>query len=171
MLNLTSSKKDSICRVRETRWTCPANFGNVRRRAVVKFSQMSGKMLEMSGEAQNNSTYSGIPIACTPMDQAVYLTWFIQFIILYSLYKKKSNTYNMRDVSGIYKHLVVCVCFAFHFPAAWGAHFTAAMVMQFILIIELTSKAAKASCHNKFSTMIPGNVKANNFSWILNDHR
>ncbi len=34
------------------------NFGNVWRRAVVKFNQMSGEKLEMSGEAQNNFAYS-----------------------------------------------------------------------------------------------------------------
>ena len=49
------------CRVHEicqSRRTCPANFGNVRRRAVVKFNQMSCKKLEMSSEAQNNFAYS-----------------------------------------------------------------------------------------------------------------
>ena len=35
-----------------------SEFGNVRRRAVVKFNQMSGEKLEMSGSAQYNFTYS-----------------------------------------------------------------------------------------------------------------
>ena len=50
-----------MCRVREirgTRRTCPAEFENVRRRAIVKSNQMSGEKLEMSGEAQNNFAYS-----------------------------------------------------------------------------------------------------------------
>ncbi len=38
--------------IRRSRRTCPANFRNVRRRAVVKFNQMSGERLQMSGEAQ-----------------------------------------------------------------------------------------------------------------------
>ena len=38
--------------IRRSRRTCPANFQNVRRRAVVKFNQMSGERLQMSGEAQ-----------------------------------------------------------------------------------------------------------------------
>ena len=44
--------------IRRTRRTCPAIFENVRRRAVVKFNQMSVEKLEMSGEAQNNFAYS-----------------------------------------------------------------------------------------------------------------
>ena len=47
----------SVVRVHEI---CPANFGNVWRRAVVKFNQMSGEKLEMSSEAQNNFAYSGV---------------------------------------------------------------------------------------------------------------
>ena len=47
-------------RVHEIRRTCPANFGNVRQRAVFKFKQMSGEKLQMSGEAQNNFAYSVI---------------------------------------------------------------------------------------------------------------
>ncbi len=38
--------------IRRSRRTCPANFQNVRRRAVVKFNQMSGERPQMSGEAQ-----------------------------------------------------------------------------------------------------------------------
>ena len=52
--------------IRRTRRTCPANFGNVRRRAVVKSNQMSGEKLEMSGEAQNNFAYSGYVMAVGP---------------------------------------------------------------------------------------------------------
>ncbi len=44
-----------ICR---TRLTCPMNFQNVRRRAAVKFNQMSGKNLQMSSEAQTVFTYT-----------------------------------------------------------------------------------------------------------------
>ncbi len=49
---------DRVREIRRTRQTYPANFGNVRRRAVVKFNQMSGEKLEMSGKAQNNFAYS-----------------------------------------------------------------------------------------------------------------
>ncbi len=38
---------------------CSANFGNVWRRAVIKFNQMSNEKLEMSGEAQKISRYTG----------------------------------------------------------------------------------------------------------------
>ena len=47
-----------VCEIRQTRRTCPAKFGNLRRRAVVEFNQMFGEKLEMSGEAQNNFAYS-----------------------------------------------------------------------------------------------------------------
>ena len=36
----------------------PANFGNVRRRAVVKSNQISSKKLQMSGKAPKNFVYS-----------------------------------------------------------------------------------------------------------------
>ena len=56
-----------VCEIRRTSRTCPAKFGNVRRRAIVKSNQMSGEnlemsseKLEMSGEAQNNFTYSAV---------------------------------------------------------------------------------------------------------------
>ena len=38
--------------IRRSRRTYPANFQNVRRRAVVKFNKMSGERPQMSGEAQ-----------------------------------------------------------------------------------------------------------------------
>ncbi len=50
---LDSGPMPRVRGIRRTRWTCPANFGNVRRRAVVKFNQMSG-------EAQNNFAYSAM---------------------------------------------------------------------------------------------------------------
>ena len=53
-----------VLSIRRTRRTCPANFGNVRRRAVVKFNQMSGKKLEMSGQAQNKFAYSAMSECC-----------------------------------------------------------------------------------------------------------
>ena len=46
-----------VCEICRTRRTCPVNFGNVRQGAVVKFNQMSGKKLEMPGEAQYNFAY------------------------------------------------------------------------------------------------------------------
>ncbi len=48
----------SVREVRRTRRTCPANFQNVRRRATVKFNQMSGEKLEMSGEAKKDFAYT-----------------------------------------------------------------------------------------------------------------
>ncbi len=54
-----------VLEIRRTRRTCPANFGNVRRRALVKFNQMSGEKLQMSGEAQKNFAYSAQAILDT----------------------------------------------------------------------------------------------------------
>ena len=48
----------SVREVRRTRRTCPANFQNVRRRAAVKFNQMSGEKLQMSGEAEKDFAYT-----------------------------------------------------------------------------------------------------------------
>ncbi len=59
MKNLEKESHFRVREIRRTRRTCPAKFGNVRRRAVVEFNQMSGEKLEMSGEAQNNFAYSG----------------------------------------------------------------------------------------------------------------
>ncbi len=39
--------------------TSPAKIKNVRRRVPVKFNQMSGEEVEMSGEAQKNFVYTG----------------------------------------------------------------------------------------------------------------
>ena len=56
---LTSASSYSrVCEIRRTRRLCPANFGSVQLRGVVRFNQMSGKKLEMSGKAQNNFAYS-----------------------------------------------------------------------------------------------------------------
>ncbi len=46
--------------LREVRRTCLANFQNVRRRAAVKFNQMSGEKLQMSGEAKKDFAYTAI---------------------------------------------------------------------------------------------------------------
>ncbi len=48
----------SVREVRRTRRTCPANFQNVRRRAAVKFNEMSGEKLQMSGEAKKDFAYT-----------------------------------------------------------------------------------------------------------------
>ncbi len=48
----------SVREVHRTRRTCPANFQNVRRRAAVKFNQMSGEKLQMSGEAEKDFAYT-----------------------------------------------------------------------------------------------------------------
>ena len=50
--------ESKVREIRRTRRTCPAKFENVRRRVVVKFNQMSGKKLEMSGKVLNNFAYS-----------------------------------------------------------------------------------------------------------------
>ncbi len=49
----------------EVRRTSPAKVKNVRRRATVKFNQMSGEEVKMSGEAQKNFVYSVI-LTCNP---------------------------------------------------------------------------------------------------------
>ena len=51
--------KNSLHEVRRTCRTSPAKIENVRRRAPVKFNQMSGEEVEMSGEAQKNFVYTG----------------------------------------------------------------------------------------------------------------
>ena len=59
LLNLfyfTFTQKNSV---REVRRTCPASFQNVRRRAAVKFNQMSGEKVQMSGEAKKDFAYTG----------------------------------------------------------------------------------------------------------------
>ncbi len=53
------SWKGSLHEVRRTCRTSPAKTENVRRGATVKFNQMSGEEVKMSGEAQKNFVYSG----------------------------------------------------------------------------------------------------------------
>ncbi len=48
----------SLHEVRQTCRTSPAKMKNVRRRAPVKFNQMSGEEVKMSGEAQKNFVYT-----------------------------------------------------------------------------------------------------------------
>ncbi len=57
-LTFTLGQKNSVREVRRTRRTCPANFQNVRRRAAVKFNQMSGEKFQMSGEAKKDFAYT-----------------------------------------------------------------------------------------------------------------
>ena len=73
--------------IRRSRRTCPANFQNVRRRAAVKFNQISGEKLQMSGEAEKvfgkpgisktsgalNAKLAGF-LNPKPMKVAVYVT-------------------------------------------------------------------------------------------------
>ncbi len=56
---------------RQTCWTCPANFGNIRQRAVFKFNQISNEKLGMSSAAQKVFVYT------------IFSHWFfnIQFIL------------------------------------------------------------------------------------------
>ncbi len=55
-------KDNSVREVRRTRRTCQANFQNVRRRAAVKFNQMSGGKHQMSGQAKKDFAYTGTKI-------------------------------------------------------------------------------------------------------------
>ncbi len=50
--------ESSLHEVRRTCRTSPAKMKNVRRRAPVKFNQMSGEEVKMSGEAQKNFVYT-----------------------------------------------------------------------------------------------------------------
>ncbi len=63
MHSLSVTNLPSVREVCWTRRTCPANFQNVRIRAAVKFNQMSGEKLQMSGEAKEDFVHTDLPLS------------------------------------------------------------------------------------------------------------